>query len=71
MRANKERRTGKTPIAFFRDGQGVGQLGAGLRAGFTSSRPPPPGTSVLQFLLFLYGAWPRQKWDCSSQRIGE
>ena len=36
MRANKERGTGKIPMTFFRGGQGVGQLGAGLRAGFTN-----------------------------------
>ena len=39
---------------FFKDAQGFGRLGAGSRAGFTSSRPPPPWTSVFQFSLFLY-----------------
>ena len=27
---------------FFKDAQGSGRLDAGSRAGFTSSRPPPP-----------------------------
>ena len=51
-RVNKERPTGKIPGAFFRDAQGFGRLGAGSRAGFTSSRPPP--TSMLQFSLVLH-----------------
>ena len=37
---------------FFKDAQGFGRLDAGSRAGFTSSRPPPPWTSVFQFSLF-------------------
>ena len=37
---------------FFKDAQGFGRLDAGSRAGFTSSRPPPPWTSVYQFSLF-------------------
>ena len=43
---------------FFRDAQGFGRLDAGSRACFTSSRPPPPWTSVFQFSLFLYDVWP-------------
>ena len=43
---------------FFRDAQGFGQLDAGSRAGFTSSRAPNPWTSVFQFSLFLYDVWP-------------
>ena len=43
---------------FFRDAQGFGRLDDGSRAGFTSPRPPPPWTSVFQFSLFLYDAWP-------------
>ena len=39
---------------FFRDAHGFGRLDAGSRAGFTSSRPPSPWTSVFQFSLFLY-----------------
>ena len=35
--------------AFFRDAQAFGRLDAGSRAGFPSSRPPPPWTSVLHF----------------------
>ena len=57
-RANKERRTGKIRRAFFRDLQGFGRLNAGSCAVFTSSRPPPPWTSVFQFSLFLYEVWP-------------
>ena len=43
---------------FLKDAQGFGRLDAGSRAGFTSSRPPPPWTSVFQFFLFLYNVWP-------------
>ena len=43
---------------FFRDAQGFGRLDAGSRAGLSSSRPPQPWTSVFQFSLFLYDAWP-------------
>ena len=39
---------------LFKNAQGFGRLEAGSRAGFTSSRPPPPWTSVFQFSLFLY-----------------
>ena len=53
-----ERRTGKIRGAFCRDAHDFGQLDAGLRAGFTSSRPPPPWTSVYQLFLFLYDVWP-------------
>ena len=53
-RANKERRTGKNRGAFFKDAQGFGRLDTGSLAGFTSSRPQPPWTSVLQFSLFLH-----------------
>ena len=42
----------------FRDAQGFGRLDAGSRAGFTSSRPPPPWTSLFQCSLFLYDVWP-------------
>ena len=45
---------GQDSWGFFRDAQGFGRLGAGSRAGFTSSRPPPPWTSVFQFCLILY-----------------
>ena len=55
---HKERRTGKIRGAFFKDAQGFGRLDAGSRAGFTSSRPPPPWTSVFHFSLFLYNVWP-------------
>ena len=37
---------------FFKDAQGFGRLDTGSRAGFTSSRPPPPWTSVFQFSYF-------------------
>ena len=38
----------------LKDAQGFGRLDAGSRAGFTSSRPPIPWTSVFHFSLFLY-----------------
>ena len=49
---------GQDSWGFFNDAQGFGRLDAGSRAGFTSSRPPPPWTSVFQFSLFLYDVWP-------------
>ena len=55
---HKEWRTGKIRGAFSSDAQGFGQLDAGSHAGFTSSRPPPPWTSVFQCFLFLYNLWP-------------
>ena len=51
---------------FFRDAQGFGRLDAGLRAGFTSSRPPPPWTSVLQF-SFVYMMCGLEKLDLVDQ----
>ena len=54
----KERRTGKIHGAFSRMHRALDGLDAGSRAGFTSSRPPPPWTSVFQFSLFLYDVWP-------------
>ena len=54
---HKERRTGKIRGAF-KNAQGFERLDAGSRAGFTSSRPPPPWTSIFQFSLFLYDVWP-------------
>ena len=33
---------GQDSWGFFKDAQGLGRLDAGLRAGFASSRPPPP-----------------------------
>ena len=49
---HKERRTGKISWGVFKDAQGLGRLDAGSRAGFTSSRPPPPWTSVFYFSYF-------------------
>ena len=49
---------GQDSWGFFKDAQGFGRLVAGSRAAFTSSRPPPPWTSVFQFFLFLYNVWP-------------
>ena len=49
---------GQDSWGFFKDAQGFGRLDAGSRAGFTSSRPPPPWTSVFHFFLFLYNVWP-------------
>ena len=43
---------GQDSWGFFRDAQGFGRLDAGSRAGSTSSRPPPPWTSVFQFPYF-------------------
>ena len=37
---------GRYSLGFFGDVQGFGRLDAGSRADFTSSRPPPPWTSV-------------------------
>ena len=42
---------GRDSWGFSRDAQGFGRLDAGSRAGFTSSRPPTPWTSVFQFLI--------------------
>ena len=47
----KERRR-QDSWGFFKDVQGFGRLDAGSRAGFTSSRPPPPWTSVFHFFYF-------------------
>ena len=45
---------GQDSWVFFRDAQGFGQLDAGSRAGFTSSRPPPPPwILVFHFCLFI------------------
>ena len=49
---------GQDSWGFFKDAQGFGRLDAGPRASFTSSRPPPPWTSVFHFSLFLYDVWP-------------
>ena len=43
---------GQDSWGFFKDAQGFERLDAGSRAGFTSSRPPPPWTSVFQFPFF-------------------
>ena len=45
-------------VGLFRNAQGFGRLDAGSHAGFTSSRLPPPWTSVFSFYLFLYDVWP-------------
>ena len=54
----QEAANGKIRGEFFRDAQGFGRVDAGSRAGFTSSRLPPPWTSVFQFSIFLRGMWP-------------
>ena len=51
---HKERRTGEIRGAFSGIHMGFGWLDAGSRAGSTSSRPPPPWTSVFQFSFYLY-----------------
>ena len=48
---------GQDSWCFFKGAQGFGRLDAGSCAGFISSRPPPPWTSVFQFSLFLYDVW--------------
>ena len=45
---------GQESWGVSRTAQGFGRLDAGSRAGFASSRPPVPWTSVFQFSLFLY-----------------
>ena len=49
---------GQDSWGVFKDAQGFGRLDVGSRAGFTSSSPPSPWTSVFQFSLFLYDVWP-------------
>ena len=39
-------------LGFFKAAQGFGRLDAGSRAGFTSSRPPIPRTSVFRVSYF-------------------
>ena len=51
-KGHNERRTGNI-CGFFKDAQGFGRLDAGSRAGFTSSRPPSPGTLAFQFPYFF------------------
>ena len=55
---HKERRTGEIRGPFSGMHRGFGRLDACSRAGSTSSRPPPPWTSVFQFYFFLYNVWP-------------
>ena len=43
---------GQDSWGFFKDAQGFGRLDTGSRAGFTSSRPPPPWTSYVNFPYF-------------------
>ena len=40
---------GQDSWGFLRDAQGFGRLDAGSRADFTSTKPPPPWTTVIQF----------------------
>ena len=58
LRGSQGATNGQDLWGFFRHAQGFGRLDAGSRAGFTSSGPPPPWTSVFQFPLFLYDVWP-------------
>ena len=54
---------GQDSWGFFRDAEGFGRLDAGSRAGSTSSRPPPPWTSVFQFPYFsTMCVWPWETW---------
>ena len=50
----QEAANGQDSWGFFGDAQSFGRLDTGSRASFTSSRPPPPWTSVFQFTIFLY-----------------
>ena len=63
-RANKE----NIPEAFFRDDPGFGRVGACSCAGFTSSRPASPWTSV-HFAMFLHDVALR-KVDFSTKMPG-
>ena len=45
---------GQHSWGFFSDAQGFEQMNAGSRAGFTSSRLPPPWALVLLKAHFLY-----------------
>ena len=63
-----EPRTGKIRGAFS-DAQGFGRLDAGSRAGFTSSRPSPPSTSVFQFSLFLYDVCGLEKLGIAGSKL--
>ena len=60
----QEAANGQDSWGFFKDAKGFGRLDAGSRPGFTSStRPPPPWTSVFQFSLFLYDV-------CGLEKLG-
>ena len=54
---------GQDSMGIFKDAQDIGRLNADSRAGFTSSRPPPPWTSVFQFSLFLHDV-------CGLEKLG-
>ena len=49
---------GQDSWCFFMDAQSFGWLDAGSRAGFTSSGPPPPWTSVFKLFIVLYDVRP-------------
>ena len=53
---------GQDSWGFFRDTEGFGQLNASSRAGFVSSRLPPPWTSVFIFSDFCM--------MCGIERLG-
>ena len=44
---------GQDSLFLFRNAQGFGWLDTGSRAGFASSRPPPPWTSVFHIFIFV------------------
>ena len=51
---HKARANGPNSWGFFEDAQGFGRLGAGSRASFTSSSPPPHhGPRYFNFLIFV------------------
>ena len=55
---HKERRTGKIRGTSSRMHRALDDWMVAPAPVFTSSRPPPPWTSVFQFSSFLYGVWP-------------
>ena len=61
---------GQDSWGFFRDARGFGRLDAGSRAGFISSRPPPPRTSVFQFCFFCCTCVALRKFDLLIKLIG-
>ena len=51
-------KNGQYSWVFLKHAQGFGWLNADSRADFTSSRSPPPWTSIFPFSVFMYDVWP-------------